>query len=31
VLRFVPPFTTTESQFDQAAETLEQALQGVKA
>jgi 2,2-dialkylglycine decarboxylase (pyruvate) len=31
VLRFVPPFTTTESQFDQAAEILEQALQRVKS
>jgi 4-aminobutyrate aminotransferase-like enzyme len=30
VLRFVPPFTTTESQFDQAAEILEKALQGVR-
>jgi 2,2-dialkylglycine decarboxylase (pyruvate) len=30
VLRFVPPFSTTESQFDQAAEILERALQGVR-
>jgi 2,2-dialkylglycine decarboxylase (pyruvate) len=30
VLRFVPPFTTTESQFDHAAEVLEQAIQGVR-
>jgi 2,2-dialkylglycine decarboxylase (pyruvate) len=30
VLRFVPPFTTTTSQFDQAAEILEQAIQGVR-
>lgn len=30
VRRFVPPFTTTESQFDQAAEILDHALQGVK-
>jgi 2,2-dialkylglycine decarboxylase (pyruvate) len=29
VLRFVPPFTTTESQFDAAAETLERAIQAV--
>jgi hypothetical protein len=26
----VPPFTTTESQFDHAAEVLEQAIQGVR-
>jgi len=31
VLRFVPPFTTTESQFDRAAEILEQALQRVRS
>ena len=30
VLRFVPPFTTTTSQFDAAAEILEQAIQGVR-
>jgi 2,2-dialkylglycine decarboxylase (pyruvate) len=30
VLRFVPPFTTTTSQFDAAAETLERAIQGVR-
>jgi 2,2-dialkylglycine decarboxylase (pyruvate) len=30
VLRFVPPFTTTTHQFDQAAEILEQAIQGVR-
>jgi 2,2-dialkylglycine decarboxylase (pyruvate) len=30
VLRFVPPFTTTTSQFDAAAEILEQAMQGVR-
>lgn len=29
VLRFVPPFTTTESQFDAAAETLEGAIRAV--
>jgi 2,2-dialkylglycine decarboxylase (pyruvate) len=31
VLRFVPPFTTTESQCDQAADTLERAIQRVTA
>jgi 2,2-dialkylglycine decarboxylase (pyruvate) len=30
VLRFVSPFTTTTSQFDAAAEILEQAMQGVR-
>jgi 4-aminobutyrate aminotransferase-like enzyme len=30
VLRFVPPFTTTTSQFDAAAETLERAIQEVR-
>lgn len=29
VLRFVPPFTTTESQFDAAAEILEGTIQAV--
>jgi 2,2-dialkylglycine decarboxylase (pyruvate) len=31
VLRFVPPFSTTESQFDHAAEILERAIQQVRA
>jgi 2,2-dialkylglycine decarboxylase (pyruvate) len=31
VLRFVPPFSTTESQFDHAAEILEQAIQRVRS
>jgi 2,2-dialkylglycine decarboxylase (pyruvate) len=31
VLRFVPPFTTTEGQFDHAAEILERAIQPVRA
>lgn len=30
VLRFVPPFTTTTSQFDRAADILEQAIQAVR-
>jgi 2,2-dialkylglycine decarboxylase (pyruvate) len=31
VLRFVLPFTTTEGQFDHAAEILERAIQRVRA
>jgi 2,2-dialkylglycine decarboxylase (pyruvate) len=31
VLRFVPPFSTTEGQFDHAAEILERAIRRVRA
>ena len=31
VLRFVPPFTTTERQFDQVAEIIERAIQRLRA
>ena len=31
VFRFVPPFTTTEAQMDEAAEILDAAISGVAA